>query len=583
MTTASEQVPAMEPQVLTEKGDSAIGGHRDRADSIESIAARFLKQQQQDTLVEVKEEIQQPQAEAGTAANDSQQASLEKVCLSPKSGKCQGEAAAEMATNEPYEATKMMKFLLCSVAALEGADNLLMPVTMFALQKYAGIKFTDLIYLGGMQAVCSNIAGPLWGMFADRGTISRRNILMIGSLGQGVVTVFLAFITSLTPMIILRGLNGIMLASLRPISNGVVADTTSDSLRGKVFGQVQSAMVFGMLFTAVVATPIANLTVFGIRGWRIAFVLIGSLSLVVCALLKLFFVNPAVADGGPDEVSTTTETVPNHSASTTSVREARASCRVVMEEIGSVLRFAKIPTFTVMILQGIFGTIPWAALGNMTLFFQLSGMTDIQAAALQTEQLVVGIFGNLLGGYVADALAARFGYHGRPLNAQFTVAVGMPLIYLMFWAIPPGHGEFWAYALLILAWSLFGCWAQSGTNFPILCEIVPAEARCRILAWECCLENTMASALAPPIIANVAVAFGYKFGQDADEGQELESAVALGKSMTLIVVLPGLVCFSAYSMLHYTYPRDVKRLKALTAAASAAKVQSEAMEEVVNL
>jgi len=125
---------------------------------------------------------------------------------------------------------------------------------------------------------------------------------------------------------------------------------------------------------------------------------------------------------------------------------------------------------------------------------------------------------------------------------------------------------------------MLGCWAQSGTNFPILCEIVPAQARCRILAWECCLENTIANALAPPIIATVATAFGYKFGQDT-EGQEIESAVALGKSMTLIVVLPGLVCFSAYSLLHCTYPRDVKRLKAHAEAANAKNAQAKQVDE----
>merc|ERR1712232_951921 len=105
------------------------------------------------------------------------------------------------------------------------------------------------------------------------------------------------------------------------------------------------------------------------------------------------------------------------------------------------------------------------------------------ATLLATEQLVVGIFGNLLGGYVADALARRFGYHGRPLNAQITVGVGIPLIYMMYSGIEPGEGTLGTYGLLILAWGLLGCWAQSGTNFPILSEIVPPNARSRVMAW----------------------------------------------------------------------------------------------------
>jgi len=483
------------------------------------------------------------------------QDNLEKIALSPKPGDyTEHDTAAEKphATHGEVEPGYLMKFLLCAVAALEGADNLLMPATMFALQE-SGIMFEDLVYLGGMQAVCTNIAGPLWGMLADSQTISRRNILIGGSLGQGAVTVLLAFTTDLFPMVILRGMNGIMLSSLRPISNGVVADCTSDSLRGKIFGQIQSAMVMGMLFTSLVATPIARQTVVGYDGWRVAFVLIGSLSIVVSALLLRFF-----------------EDLGNES-----VKESRGFW-AVLHELRCLFRFFKIPTFSVMILQGIFGTIPWAALGFMTLFFQLSGMTDAQATFLQTEGLVVGIFGNMLGGIVADWLAHRFGYHGRPLNAQITVAVGMPLIFAMFVGITPGEGDFVVYALLLLTWSLFGCWAQSGTNFPILCEIVPADARCRILSWECCFENTIASAIAPFVIALVSKELGYTFGEE--KGSKIESATALGQAMTIIVVGPGLVCLTAYSMLHFTYPRDIRRLQELALTKSQQESSSQKCE-----
>merc|ERR1719282_1738866 len=138
-------------------------------------------------------------------------------------------------TVDNSEPSSLLKFLLCAVAALEGADNLLIGATMFALIEKGGIEFTDLVYLGGLQAVCTNIAGPIWGMIADRRAVSRRNILIFASLGQGLATVGLALTTDLKPMIALRGINGVMLAALRPISNGVVADSTSDSLRGKVF------------------------------------------------------------------------------------------------------------------------------------------------------------------------------------------------------------------------------------------------------------------------------------------------------------------------------------------------------------
>merc|ERR1712048_323116 len=245
-------------------------------------------------------------------------------------------------------------------------------------------------------------------------------------------------------------------------------------------------------------------------------VLVGSLSLAVCSLLILFFVDP-----------TSTE------------KKQSKGCRAVLDEIKSLLHFFTIPTFSIMIMQGIFGTIPWGVLGMQTLFFQLSGLTDFEATILATEGLVVGIFGNTLGGFVADALARRFGYHGRPLNAQFTVAVGLPLFTAMFYWITPGDGNVYIYFALLFAWALLGCWAQSGTNFPILCEIVPAEKRCRILAWECCLENTIASAVTPFIVASVSSYFGFDFSQENND-DPIGSAKALGKSMTLITIVPGI-------------------------------------------
>jgi len=84
------------------------------------------------------------------------------------------------------------------------------------------------------------------------------------------------------------------------------------------------------------------------------------------------------------------------------------------------------------------------------------------------------------------------------------------------------------------------------------------------MAWECALENSIANALGPPVVAFLATdCFGYEFGSDtASEGMDIDSARALGKAMAAVIVGPSLVCLTAYSFLHITYPRDVQKLKA---------------------
>jgi len=122
----------------------------------------------------------------------------------------------------------------------------------------------------------------------------------------------------------------------------------------------------------------------------------------------------------------------------------------------------------------------------------------------------------------------------------------------------------------IALFGLFGTWAQSGTNFPILSEIVPATARTKAMAWEMALENSFANAVGPPIVAFLATANGYDFNsQDesvrqiswASSSVNLNSANALGKATAACIIAPWLLCLVAYSFLHWTYREDVNQLK----------------------
>jgi len=363
-------------------------------------------------------------------------------------------------------------------------------------------------------------------------------------LGQGLVTILLAFVTDMVPMVFLRALNGALLAALRPISNGIVADVTAESKRGKVFGRIQSALLLGMFITTMTVVPIATETVMGFQGWRVAFVIVGMVSVIVSACVTAFMQEPPrveVCDSASD---------------------GQTGCAAVVSEIRSLLCFFKMPTFCVMIMQGIFGTIPWSVMGYMTLFFQLSGMNNGLVAILTGIGPITGAAGNVLGGLIADGLAKRLHLHGRPLSAQITVAFGIPLIYLIFMGVPVGEGAFGVYMALNIAFGLLGSWAQSGTNFPILSHIVPSEARSRIMAWECALENSIANAVGPFVVSLLAEkAFGYTFGSHDTTDRDIPSAEALGKAMAATICFPWMICFFAYSMLHWSYPRDVRRLE----------------------
>lgn len=70
---------------------------------------------------------------------------------------------------------------------------------------------------------------------------------------QGLSTVMLSFTTGFSWMLLLRVVNGAMLASLKPLCVGLVADTTSETSRGRIYGPSLAVFFhvfidFGVLF-----------------------------------------------------------------------------------------------------------------------------------------------------------------------------------------------------------------------------------------------------------------------------------------------------------------------------------------------
>merc|ERR1719382_1964712 len=100
-------------------------------------------------------------------------------------------------------------------------------------------------------------------------------------------------------------------------------------------------------------------------------------------------------------------------------------CGAFKAELRELMRYFRMPSFCVLILQGCFGTVPWNALGYKTLFFQLGGITDLQASLIDVFSQVAGSLGGLIGGAVGDALSRCSRHHGRPITAQVSVLAGI--------------------------------------------------------------------------------------------------------------------------------------------------------------
>lgn len=444
-----------------------------------------------------------------------------------------GHQSSDKKKNSKHSASFRFLYLVCLV---EGADLQLLPSTFRSLEAEVGLSPTGLAALATCQALSQSLSAPVWGSLVDSGW-SEKSLLVGGSMAWGVLTLLLAGTTEWYSMLALRTLNGLALASLTPVSQAIIAKSTPATERGYYFGLCELALCMGQLLCTILATPISNKTMWGVRGWRVAFATVALTSLALSLVL-----NALMRDLGP---------------------KAR---RVVdfRAELGVLRHCCAIRTFRVIVLQGCFGSIPWSAFGTFAImFFQYVGVRDLQAAALFVTSLVALGFGNILGGHVGDTLARWSRFHGRPLTAQISVLSGIPLIVWLVAFIPREASSVSQYGAVMCIFGLTASWCKTGVNRPILAEVVPEGSLARILSWFIAFDGAVAACLGPLVAGLIAEAFGYTPLQGhLDEVPAVlraKNARALAMGMLWMCVVPWTVCFFVFGLLHLTYKPDVER------------------------
>ncbi|EFN51219.1 hypothetical protein CHLNCDRAFT_141208 [Chlorella variabilis] len=239
-------------------------------------------------------------------------------------------------------------------------------------------------------------------------------------------------------------------------------------------------------------------------------------------------------------------------ASSGGAEKLGAMVRRLAGEVGGVM---KIPTFGIIIVQGIVGSVPYASLIFLTLYFQARPTPSCLPRR--------GGLGGLLGGWIGDCAARRFPDHGRIVATQFSVIVGVPFALLLFKGLPMDGGTeaVWLYRGVITAFALLTAWPAPCCNNPAFAEIVPAAQRNLIYAFDRCFEGAMAACSAPLVGMLAEDWFGFR-GTSKVTGNrkaDLHNAKALGSALLAFTTVPWIFCFLMYSGLHATYPRDRRR------------------------
>ncbi|KVI07267.1 uncharacterized protein LOC112509827 [Cynara cardunculus var. scolymus] len=428
---------------------------------------------------------------------------------------------------------------------MERADESLLP----GVYKEVGEELhADPTRLGSLTLFRSMVQAscfPLAAYLAVRH--NRAHIIAYGAFLWAAATFLVAFSSSFFQVAISRALNGIGLAIVAPAIQSLVADATNDENRGTAFGWLQLTSNLGSIIGGLLALLIASTTFMGIAGWRIAFHLVGIISVVVGILVRLFADDPRFSRGiEPENVVKS--------------RSLWSEIKDLMQEAKSVV---KVQSFQIIVAQGVTGSFPWSALSFAPMWLELTGFSHKKTAFLISLFVLGNSLGGLFGGRVGDLLSKQFPSSGRILLAQISSASAIPLGALLLLALKDDPSALFAHAFVLFVTGFFISWNAPATNNPIFAEIVPEKSRTSIYALDRSFESILSS-FAPPIVGILAQhVYGFVPVEDGSESIATDrgNARSLAKALYVSIGVPMALCCFIYSFLYRTYPRDRERAR----------------------
>ena len=443
---------------------------------------------------------------------------------------------------------RLVTTALCALAFFaEVADEQITPALFLPMGKTFELSPSQLGVLTLSRALVQAVASFLTGYLATK--YRRVTIIGAGCISWGVCTFLVGSSVTYQMALAFSALNGVGLAVVIPSVQSTLADYYPAEVRGATFGSVGFVSSLGGVLGGIYATNLGARAVMGRPGWRFVFHSTGVFSLVTGFAVLFFAHEPPGSQRSPQK--------PRQQG--------------LREHFGTLVNVCRIPSFRLIILQGVFGTLPWNALAYMTLWFQLLGFTDWQASLMRAIFAVGQSLGLLLGGILGDISSQLFPSSGRILIAQTSVASGLPLSILLFRGLPQNAASDllpW-YAMTLAVMGLSISWPASACNSPVFADIVPPETRTSIYAFDRSFEGAMGAFGTPAVGAIAQFAFGMSLSKAYDKGTSLSNARALSDSLLVMLLYPWTVCLLFYFLLHVYYKKDRQNAQARKGAAYA--------------
>lgn len=173
--------------------------------------------------------------------------------------------------------------LLSTVFIVNIGFGIILPTLPF-LSKDMGANAFELGMALSIFALAQLLFSKFWGALSDK--YDRKKILIIGILGYGISSAFLAFISTIQALLLLRFLAGFFVAATMPTANALASDWSDLKDRSRVLGFMSAMNGLGFIVGPAVGS---FLMVFGLG---IPFITAGLLA-ILNALLAIWLLPSA--------------------------------------------------------------------------------------------------------------------------------------------------------------------------------------------------------------------------------------------------------------------------------------------------
>jgi len=367
-------------------------------------------------------------------------------------------------------------------------DRQILAILQELIKKDLNLSDTQLGLLAGFAfAVFYATLGIPVARLADRG--NRVNIIAVALTMWSVMTAVCGLAQNFVQLLLARIGVGVGEAGSSPPSLSIIADLYPPEKRAGAMSVFSLGNVLGAAGGSIIGGELATL-----YGWRVAMMVVGLPGVVLAVLLKRFATEPrrGLSDVQRVVEGQTAGSMPTLSNGFRALFADRAAFHLVMGV-----------TITSLIGYG------HAAFGPSFLVRSLGfSLTDI-SRFVALPGAVMGTLSALLGGWLANRLAARYGLYAQSWMVLALKCVGLPLSFVFYLA--SDHTT----ALLAYFVSMLLTNSYLGPTFALIQGLAPLRMRAMWAAVTLLVINLVGLGLGPALIGLASDLLKPTYGQES--------------------------------------------------------------------